>query len=408
MNEPNKEKISWNFMMGLAAGHAVKHFYQQAFLLLIPSFKNTMRLNDVQVGLFGTARTISSSTMNIPAGIMADLWRNKVGFLLAGSLICLALGYLLIGLTSLYWVVLIGVAITGIGTSLWHAPAFGTLGAMYPNKRATALAIHRFGGSIGDSISPIVMGVILSGIALGNIEWEGLSWRSAALILVIPATLSALAVLFFYGKTIGVEKVKNNIRISEYVITVKSLFRNATILSMVSLSSVRAMAHNGLNIFLVLHMSETLNFSEFKIGYHMALLTAFGIISGPLLGLLSDKIGRRIIISIGLSSISLMVFLLLLFNEGFGFAAILACLGIFLYSINPIMLATALDATPIGAEASTTAMMFTGPAIFGALSPIIAGYIRETYGMNAVFTYIGIIVAFVALCSLIVPIRKTN
>jgi fucose permease len=103
-----------------------------------------------------------------------------------------------------------------------------------------------------------------------------------------------------------------------------------------------------------------------------------------------------------------MVFLLLLFNEGFGFAAILACLGIFLYSINPIMLATALDATPIGAEASTTAMMFTGPAIFGALSPIIAGYIRETYGMNAVFTYIGIIVAFVALCSLIVPIRKTN
>ena len=408
MNETNTEKISWNFMFGLAAGHAVKHFYQQAFLLLIPSFKETMGLNDVQVGLFGTARTIFSSTMNIPAGVMADLWRNKVGFLLAGSLLCLALGYLLIGLTSWYWLVLFGVAITGIGTSLWHAPAFGTLGAMYPNKRATALSTHRFGGSIGDSISPIIMGIILSGIIIGNFEWQGISWRNAALILVIPASISALLVLYFYGKATGVEGQKENIALSEYLTSAKSLFKNTTILSMVSLSSVRAMAHNGLNIFLVLHMSETLNFNEFKIGYHMALLTAFGIVSGPLLGLLSDKIGRRIIISTGLSSISIMVFLLLIFNEGIEFAAILACLGIFLYSINPIMLATSLDATPVGAEASTTAIMFPGPAIFGALSPVIAGYIRETYGMDSVFIYIGIIVAVVAVVSLIVPIRKTN
>jgi fucose permease len=60
-------------MIGLSMGHALKHFYQKAFLLLIPSFKKSMVLNDVQVGLFGTARTISSFIMNMPAGIIADL-----------------------------------------------------------------------------------------------------------------------------------------------------------------------------------------------------------------------------------------------------------------------------------------------------------------------------------------------
>ena len=78
-----KQRTSWGLMIGLAMGHAVKHFYQQAFLLLIPSFKEAMVLTDVQVGLFGTARTISSSIMNMPAGIIADLWRSKVGLILA-------------------------------------------------------------------------------------------------------------------------------------------------------------------------------------------------------------------------------------------------------------------------------------------------------------------------------------
>ena len=81
-----KQRTSWNLMIGLAMGHGVKHFYQQAFLLLIPSFKAAMGLTDVQVGLFGTARTISSSIMNMPAGIIADLWRSKVGLILAASL----------------------------------------------------------------------------------------------------------------------------------------------------------------------------------------------------------------------------------------------------------------------------------------------------------------------------------
>ena len=121
-----KQRASSGLMIGLAMGHAGKHFYQQAFLLLIPSFKAAMGLTDVQVGLFGTARTIPSSIMNIPAGIIADLWRSKVGLILAASLTSLALGYLIIGLSNVYWIVLLGVAVTGLGTSMGHAPAFGT------------------------------------------------------------------------------------------------------------------------------------------------------------------------------------------------------------------------------------------------------------------------------------------
>jgi FSR family fosmidomycin resistance protein-like MFS transporter len=395
-------------MIGLALGHALKHFYQQAFLLLIPSFKAAMGLTDVQVGLFGTARTISSSIMNMPAGIVADIWRSKVGLILAASLTSLALGYLIIGLSNIYWLVLLGVAVTGLGTSMWHAPAFGTLGAMYPERRATALAVHRMGGSLGDSISPIVMGLLLGGVAFWGLEWSGLSWRVLALVLVAPALLSALAVLIFYGKATGVKGASGPQDIATYIRSARALLRNGTVVSMVVLTSVRAMAHNGLNIFLIVYMDEDLGFSEFTIGYHIALLTFFGIGSAPLLGWLSDKIGRRPVISVGLAAIALLVAALLLFGEGLSFALVLAFLGVFLYSINPVMLATAIDAAPRGIEASVTALMFTGSAIFGAISPVIAGRLRELHGMDGVFLYTAVIVGLVALASLFVPIRRSS
>ena len=397
---------SWNLMIGLAMGHALKHFYQQAFLLLIPSFKSALLLTDVQVGFLGTARTIFSALMNLPAGIVADLWRSKVGLILAVSLTSLSLGYLLIGIGKSYLVVLIGVSVTGIGTSLWHAPAFGTLGAMYPSRRATALAIHRMGGSIGDSISPIAMGILLGGFAFLGLNWDGFKWNILALLLVLPALLSAVAVLIFYGRAIGEEGGHDRQDFGDYMRSARRMIRNSTIFGMVVLTSVSAMAHGGLNIFLIVYMDEDLGFSEFQIGYHMSLLTLLGVGSAPLLGWMSDKIGRRPVIVFGLSAISSLVFCLLPFGDGLALTIILACLGIFLYSINPVMLATSIDAVPKGTESSVTAIMFTGPAIFGAIAPVLAGRLRELYGMDAVFIFTATIVGFVALAAVFTPMRK--
>jgi len=402
-----KERSS-AMMIGLAMGHSLKHFYQQAFLLLIPSFKEAMVLNDVQVGLFGTARTVCSSIMNIPAGIIADMWRGKVGIILATSLTSLALGYFIIGTSEFYWLVLIGVGVTGLGTSLWHAPAFGTLGAIYPDKRATALAIHRMGGSVGDSISPIVVGILLGGFVFAGFEWSGLHWRTLSLVLVAPALVSALAVLIFYGRAIGEEGNKESQDFVSYMTAAKGLLVNPTVVAMVSLTSVRAMAHNSLSIFLIIYMDEDLGYEVFKIGYHMALLTLLGVVSAPIMGWTSDKFGRRPVITISLFAMSFLILLLIVFGEGVSLVVILGLLGVFLYTVNPVMLAAAIDGAPRGTESSVTALMFTGPSIFGAIAPVIAGLLRTNWGMDAVFLYAGGMVGVVAIVALVVPMKKSS
>ena len=158
-------------------------------MLLIPFVKASLGLTDVQVGLLGTSRTIFSSAMNIPAGIMADVWRDKISIMLTASLLSLSIGYFLLGVAPNFIIVFLGIAITGMGTSLWHAPAFGSLAVVYPDRKATAMAGHRMGGSIGDTFAPFVIGAILGGISLSFLSTDAIKWESLLQVSTYPFLL---------------------------------------------------------------------------------------------------------------------------------------------------------------------------------------------------------------------------
>ncbi|MCI0852524.1 MAG: MFS transporter, partial [Chloroflexi bacterium] len=126
-------------MYGLSAGHGVKHFGQGALLIMIPSIKATFGLSDIAIGGIWSAQSISSGVANIPAGILTDMFRKKVAWILFASMMMVGAGYILISISPFYWVLLVGVVIIGFGTSMWHAPAFGTLAARYPRRRGFAM-----------------------------------------------------------------------------------------------------------------------------------------------------------------------------------------------------------------------------------------------------------------------------
>jgi len=106
----------------MPTGHALKHFYQQRILILLPHIKTTFRLTDVEIGLIRTSRAISSGAVNIPAEIITDLFRNRISTVLTISLLCMALGYFFMGISNAYWIIILAAIITGEGASLRHAP----------------------------------------------------------------------------------------------------------------------------------------------------------------------------------------------------------------------------------------------------------------------------------------------
>lgn len=395
---------SWALCATLSAGHLLKHFYQNAFFILVPEIKASLGLSDVGTGAIQAIRSLTSGIVNLPAGMVTDTWRNRLNVILAVSLASLAIGYLIIGITPNYVLILIAVAISGSGTALWHAPAFGTLAAEYPERRATAMSFHRMGGSIGDTVAPAIVGVVLGGGSFWFLQFSGFSYREVAMFLVGPALLGAALVAYGYRNLYGEGSSVGDVR--SYFAAAVPLLANPTVIGMNVIASVRAFAHGGLNIFLVLYMSEDLGFSEAKVGLYFSMLTFMGILSGPPLAFLSDKWGRRPVIVLGMAAISVLTLAMIPFGTGLSLAAIVLALGVFLYSINPIMLAAAIEAAESGTEGTGIALMFTGPAIAGAVAPVVAGFIRESFAMQGVFLFQGVLVGVVAIAARFVPMKK--
>ena len=391
-------------MYGLSAGHGIKHFGQGALLIMIPSIRATLGLSDIAIGGISSAQSISSGIANIPAGILTDMFRKKVAWILFASMIMVGSGYLLISISPVYWVLLVGVVIVGFGTSMWHAPAFGTLAARYPRRRGFAMAAHLTGAQVGNTTSPLIVGFLLAGTIGSWVVFGGIEWRWLAAFISVPMILTALVVVSRF-KTAGAEST-GSITLGAYFASAKRLLSNRGVLGMALLGAMRGAVHNSFQVFLVIYMREELGYSNTYVGLHIALITMAGIISTPIMGNLSDRVGRRPVISFAMTAMTVLLFLFLQFDSGIPMMILIAVLGLFFFSVMPIINAAAMDMIDKGSEGSGTALMFAGGSILGSLTPIVAGIINQSNGFQGVVIFAGAMATIGAVLSLILPMAK--
>ena len=216
--------------------------------------------------------------------------------------------------------------------------------------------------------------------------------------------MTGFLVLFFF-KTAGAE-VKKNPSYNEYIFGFKKIIKNPQILGMIFLGACRGAIHTAFQLFLVLHMKEVLDYSNFIVGFHVALITLAGIISTPIMGILSDRIGRKPIISFSMGMMSILIVMFYFFDSGIIMTILVALLGIFFFSVMPTITAAAMDQVPNGIEGTGTALMFSGLAVIGSLSPIIAGAIYERNLFEGVVIYCASIAVIATFLSIILPMRK--
>ena len=397
------DEKSLGLMVGISAGHGIKHFGQGALLVMMPFIRSTFAIGDVAYGTLFAISSISSGIANVPAGMLADMYRKRVAWLLTISMLMVGAGYFLIGISPWVWLIALAIAVVGFGTSMWHAPAFGTLAARYPKRRGVAMSAHLTGAQIGNTASPAIIGFLLGG-AIGSFEFSGFDWRWVSVGVSVPMFLTAFAVLWRF-KTAGAE-AEHNLDLTEYLASARRLLTNFRVLGLVSLGAFRSAVHTSFQAFIVVYMKESLEMSAFTIGWHVSLLTFAGIVSTPVMGWLSDRIGRRPVIFVAMASMAALVFVLLPISDGIGFTIVLGSLGLFFFSVMPIITAATMDQVERGSEGSATALIFTGGSVVGSLSPILAGKIFETNDFEGIVIYCGAIAAVGALLALILPMRR--
>ena len=142
------------------------------------------------------------------------------------------------------------------------------------------------------TIGPPVIGGLISGITIGSIiKMSGFGWENVSLFLIIPMILTGLLVLILF-KSAGSES-SSNWSFQEYKFRTKTLVKDKVIIGLILLGAMRASIHTSFQLFLAVYLKEELNYSALVIGWHIALITAAGIISTPIMGILSDNFPYR-------------------------------------------------------------------------------------------------------------------
>lgn len=166
------------------------------------------------------------------------------------------------------------------------------------------------------------------------------------------------------------------------------LFRAGSLPRLMVVAGLRGMADNALLVFLPLYLSEVLQLDPVTVGFHVSLLTGLGIVSGPLLGALSDWAGRKRVVLGVMGGSALLAAAMGLVGQGVGLTVLVGLMGSVLYAANPILQAAAMDiADGLRLEGSMIGLMWGNNALFAAISPLILGLLAQSFGLGVVFWY---------------------
>ena len=143
---------------------------------------------------------------------------------------------------------------------------------------------------------------------------------------------------------------------------------------------------------------------SFGIGLHMALLTSMGIVSGPVIGALSDRLSRKRIIVMVLGGKAIVAILMAFAGGGLLLTILVGLMGVFMFGGHALIDAGALD---LGEgrrlEGSLIGLLWGNNAIFLGFAPIVVGFLMTSFGYTTLFWYMAAMNALATLVALMLP-----
>lgn len=393
-----KKGGAWRELWLITVGHGLTHWYPATFFLLMPLIGAELGLSYSQIGLVITCQYIASAVANVPGGVLVDTVGRK-GLLMAVSLFWVGFPYLLMGFAHGYAMLLVCVALVGVGNSLWHPTAIPTLGQRYPARKGLVLSLHGMGGNVGDAVAPVVVGAALAVF----------SWREVVVMNVLPGLVVALLMLAFLGTLrLGSRRAAQPQSLAQYMDGLRELLANRALILLSIGSIFRSMTQTGLLTFLPVYLAHDMGYSPFWVGACLFALQAAGFAAAPVAGHLSDRVGRKNIAISSMACTALVLFAMAVSGGSALFVGLVAVLGFFLYALRPVVQAWMLETTPRNMGGSSIGILFGAQALGGAVGPLLAGMVADRHGLLATFYFLAVTIVIANLFVLFIPRAATT
>ena len=336
-----------------------------------PLFLAQLGISTAVIGLVYNIRNIEQSFLRLIAGSLSDVFGRKR--LIMIGLILVSLVPFIYAISWDMWLPLVAMFVSGLGLSLFFPPSEAYASSLYPPERVgEAMGKYHMSWAVSAVIGPSAGGFL----ALWYPEYRH--------IFIVSGIVSMIAVFLFAWLTRGDVEKRNGDKMSgatrklifEFPLTMGRLFKMKPVVAGSAAVFAHAFCHWGIPTFVPIFAAK-LGYNEAIIGLALTANALMIAVSLPIVGKVSDRVGRFLPIVIGLL-VSVGAFALIPNVQAeWMLILLMGVLGVCAVLEFPVSQAVMMEALPLADRGSATGvwgmMMSLGGTIgVFAMSAIVA------------------------------------
>lgn len=353
--------------------HTLTHTFQNIHLSLFPVLKTEFNLGYYELGLIAAIPPLCQVVLSIPAGMLADKFGTKKMIIFSQLLSCA--GSLVAGFTQNPWMLIAAVSLLYLNTTFYHPPSYSYVTkTIKPSDRSKALGLHGAGGTFGMSIGPLSITLLM-----GYFAFE---WRQVYLFWFVALLIGLIMVLRIKADPDEQPKPKAQDDIppgeSKSVIS-------GSMFWFIVFNAMRGMGASMTAAFFSLYLVQSQGWSVGDASLVYGASSLVGIVAAPLGGFFADKIGEKKWTTVNVAICTVSYALAWLFPGTILFTAFFIGYGFFnLLSMASNSSLTA-KLSPPRQRGLGFALYFLPGSIMGAIAPMVAAFIANSWGIFPVF-----------------------
>lgn len=346
---------------------------------LLPQIRMDLGFTWTEAGLTLTIMWLFYAATQFPAGIFSDIKGRKISIILAMAVF--SISYLLVGLSFNFIMFFLSLILLGFGTGGYPAVGISMVTDVFKEKRGKALGIRDSAGSLAYGI-PLLATLIASTY----------SWRS---FFFIWAGFSIVSLYLFNRSTEESTVLPDSVSVKERVFDGVKIFKRKQVQLMFVVNLFIAITWISYMSFFPSLLIVEKGLTEIQAALALGILGMGGFILKPLIGSLSDRYNKKIIIII-LSTITALGTLAIVYSTNLYLILLISFIPAFATAIFPIISSYLMDIFEEKGRAGKIGFYRSNLILLGSPASAIIGFFADNYDFNIPFIGISLILFIAA------------
>jgi FSR family fosmidomycin resistance protein-like MFS transporter len=368
---PRAHGAAYAVLLAVTGGHLINDTLQALLLSIYPLLRDIHSLSFAQVGFITLAFQATASVLQPLVGLYTD--KRPIPFSLPFAPALTLIGLVVLGMAGSYAMILVGAALIGIGSSIFHPEASRLARLSSGGRYGFAQSLFQVGGNFGTSVGPLLAAFFVIPHGQGSVAWF------AVLALVSVAILSYAA--NWYAQHLAPKNAAKRQAAPARPLPRKVIVSSLVILLCLMFS--KFVYTSSLSSFYTFYQIETFGLSaeqaQVDLFIYLAAFAAGTLLGGPI----GDRIGRKAVI--WFSVLGALPFTLALpYANHFWTVALSVPIGFILASAFSAMLVYAQELLP--GRVGLVSGLFFGLAFgIAAVGAALLGWLADVTSIGFVF-----------------------